>query len=175
MQRRRVAVKVFLCLVVWLGVWAAAQGVGEVAPNFTLQDSAGQPVTLSEFAGKPLLLNFWATWCPPCQEELPLFQALKEQTPELQVLLVNAGEGRGEVVRYLEANALNLRSAANPTAAPPTDTEDTLGVAKRYRVRGMPTTFFIGADGTVESFYVGELPATVLAERLAQIGVVWQP
>ncbi len=162
-----------------LGGGATAQGVGEVAPDFTLQDSTGKTVTLDEFAGKPLLLNFWATWCPPCQEELPLFQTLKEQTPELQVLLVNAGEGRGEVVRYLEANALNLNTAVNiavnPAAERPVATEDTLEVAKRYRVRGMPTTFFIGADGIVESFYVGEIPAAVLAERLAQIGVQWRP
>ncbi len=159
----------------WTTTWVTAQSVGELAPNFILQDSTGEPVTLNEFAGKPLLLNFWATWCPPCQEELPLFQSVTEETSELQILLINAGEGREAVVQYLEANALSLRSAVNPTSEHPADVEDTLEVAKRYRVRGMPTSFFISADGVLGSLYVGEIPEAVLAERLARIGVTWQP
>ena len=154
---------------------ALAQGVGAPAPDFFLKDGKGQTVTLDEFTGRPLLLNFWATWCPPCQEELPLFQSVAEQTPELQILLINAGEGLEPVVQYLETNTLNLRTAVNPTAGRSTTTEDTLEVAKRYRVRGMPTTFFISAEGVIESAYVGEIPTAVLTERLAQLGVQWRP
>lgn len=164
-----------LLVILLLSGLAAAQRVGEAAPDFNLQDSKGKPVAIGDFMGQPLLLNFWATWCPPCQEELPLFQQVAEQTPELHVLLVNAGEGREQAVGYLEANELRLRTAVNAASARPTNAEDTLSVARRYRVRGMPTTYFISAEGVIESIYVGEITTTVLSERLKQIGVSWQP
>ncbi len=152
-----------------------AQRVGEAAPNFRLSDADGLSVSATDFLGQPLMLNFWATWCPPCREELPLFQQVAQENPELQVFLINAGEGREEATRYLTDNGLVLRTAVNATTETPSDAEDTLEVARRYRVRGMPTTFFISAEGVIQSIFVGEIPADLLAERLAEIGVTWRP
>lgn len=168
-----------LCLATCLPL-SLAQRVGDVAPEFTLVDNSGEVLRLSDYRGKPVLLNFWATWCPPCQEELPLLQEVAGETPELTVLLVNAGEGLERAVTYLEANGLTL-----PTAVDATDSqreqlegvspEGTLEVARRYRVRGMPTTFFIDADGGIEDVFVGQLAPQTVSDHLSAIGVTWEP
>lgn len=154
---------------------AFAQGVSEPLPDFQLLDMQGERVTVGDLTGAPLMLNFWATWCPPCREELPLFQEVAEQSPDLQVFLINAGESREQARRYFEANGIDLPTAVNPTTNRPTEAEDTLDVARRYRVRGMPTTFFVDADGIVRSIFVGEISERVLSERLLEIGVTWEP
>lgn len=152
-----------------------AQGVGDPAPDFRLPTLEGEIATLDDFEGAPLMLNFWATWCPPCREELPLFQQVAAEASDLQVFLINAGESRERAERYFQANDLDMPTAVNPGTGRPADTEDTLDVARRYRVRGMPTTFFIDAEGVIQSVFVGEISATVLSERLAAIGVAWEP
>lgn len=154
---------------------AFGQGAGAPAPGFALPTLDGDVVDLEDFRGAPLLLNFWATWCPPCREELPLFQQASEAAPGLQVFLINAGEERDRAARYFEANGLVLTTAVNPDGELPPGTEDTLSVARRYRVRGMPTTFFIDSAGVVRSVYVGEITPAVLSDRLAEIGVAWTP
>jgi thiol-disulfide isomerase/thioredoxin len=148
----------------------SAQRVGDTLPDFQLTDIEGNVITPADFAGKPLLLNFWATWCPPCQEELPLFQDARDAIPELEVFLINTGESLEQAKDYLESSNLTLRSGVNTDAG-----EDTLEVTKRFRVRGMPTTFFVNSDGTIASIYVGQISEATLAERLAEIGVTWQP
>ncbi len=158
-----------LFTVLFLNV-VSAQKVGDTLPDFSVTDTQGNIVTPADFAGKPLLLNFWATWCPPCQEELPLFQSAAEAVPELQVFLVNTGETLEQAKEYLEQSNLTLPSAVNSDKG-----EDTLDITKRFRVRGMPTTFFINSDGTIQSIYVGQISEVTLIERLAEIGVTWQP
>lgn len=164
-----------LAIFVMLGGTSMAQGVGDPAPDFRLPTLEAEIATLADFEGGPLMLNFWATWCPPCREELPLFQQVAGEAPELQVFLINAGESRDQAERYFQANDLDMSTAVNPGTGRPPETEDTLDVARRYRVRGMPTTFFIDADGVIQSVFVGEISATVLSERLAAIGVAWEP
>ena len=175
-QSARAFVLAFALLIgVGLSAAALAQQPGEALPDFALTDLAGEPVTRADVVGKPLLLNFWATWCPPCREELPLFQQAADEAQGLRVFLINAGESREQAERYFADVGLDLPSAVNPGTGRPENTEDTLAVAQRFRVRGMPTTFFVDADGTIRSVYVGEITPGVLAERLAQIGVEWTP
>ena len=144
----------------------------------------GVPRSLSDLTGRSVLLNFWATWCPPCQEELPLFQRVAEEvgSDALQVLLVNSGEGRARAEAYLQANDIGLETlvdAAREERARFSDKgvqlDDTLGVLRRYRVRGMPTSIFIDASGVVQSIWVGLITPDKVAELLAEVGVTWQP
>lgn len=158
-----------------VGAAAWAQQPGDPLPDFALTTLAGEAVTRADVTGKPLLLNFWATWCPPCREELPLFQQVSDSKPELRVFLINAGESAAQAERYFTDVGLGMQTAVNPGTGRPADTEDTLDVARRFRVRGMPTTFFVDADGVIQSIYVGEITPQVLAERLAGIGIEWKP
>ncbi len=164
------AVKLFLVLGLVVAPLGAAQRPGDAAPDFTLTDGAGAVVSLSDFRGEPVLLNFWATWCPPCADELPLFQAVADETL-VSVLLVNMGEGQARAAAYLAANGLTLRTAVDSPASP----EGTLEVARRYRVLGLPTSFFVGADGVVAGVSVGPLAPQTLAEQLLKLGVQWEP
>ncbi len=183
-MRRLVLLAVFTF---FLGI-TFAQRVGDAAPDFRLVDAAGEPVSLSSFAGTPVVLNFWASWCPPCVEELPLFDRLEgeineaEDAPKVKVLLVNNNEDPEAAVSFLENLGVSLPSGfdatrdARETFRAQGETLDTTQeVLKRYRVRGMPTTFFIGADGVIRAVTVGGLTPAEAAENLAAIGVSWQP
>lgn len=167
------AAKVFLVLGLVFAPLGAAQRPGDAAPDFTLLDGSGTLVRLSDFRGEPVLLNFWATWCPPCADELPLFQEVADETP-VTVLLVNMGEGQERAAAYLEANGLTLPTAVDGVGSAQ-GVEGTLEVARRYRVLGLPTSFFVGADGVLANVSVGPLTPQMVAERLGEIGVQWEP
>ncbi len=164
----------------------AAQRPGDVAPDFALLDANGQVVHLSDFRGTPVVMNAWATWCPFCIEELPLFQAahdgLNQDTVQVMILLVNLDEPFDTASRFLTEEvgttvpALfdgteEMRAAAGEEL----DTTRKL-LTSTYRVRGMPTTFFIDADGVIQMVKIGPiLGLGELAGLLAEIGVEWQP
>ena len=168
-----------------------AQRVGDAAPDFSLIDAAGERVSLSSFAGAPVVLNFWASWCPPCVEELPLFERLEgevnsdnraEGAPNLTVLLVNNNEDPEAAAGFLNQLGVSLPSGFDATReareafrAQGEALDTTSEVVKRYRVRGMPTTFFIDANGVIRAVKVGGLTPAAAAESLATIGVTWQP
>jgi cytochrome c biogenesis protein CcmG/thiol:disulfide interchange protein DsbE len=177
------AVRVFL-MVFLLGMsLVIAQGVGSQAPDFVLIDTTGNPIRLSDLQGTPILLNFWATWCPPCQEELPLFQRISDELGnDLQILLVNNNEGRERATAYLQAHDLTLQAAFDATRAEQeqlaregVEVDTTLDVLRRYRARGMPTTIFIDEDGIIRGMWVGLITPAKTTELLAEIGVTWQP
>ncbi len=178
----------FLALLLSLSMVGApisyAQGVGSRAPDFTLMGAQGVPRSLSTLAGRPVLLNFWATWCPPCQEELPLFQRVAEEVGNdaLRISLVNSGEGRERAEAYLQANNIGLETLVDATrkararlSDEGVQLDDTLEVLRRYRVRGMPTSIFIDASGVVQGVWVGLITPDKVAELLAEVGITWQP
>lgn len=167
---------------------ATAQGVGSTAPAFSLVDSHGEPVSLADFRGKPLVLNVWASWCAPCVEELPFFQRLYREVNAdadeegLEILLLNNGEDSAEAVSFLQDLGVTLPTALEPTKeqreaseAQGKKLDDGAKVLRSYRVRGMPTTFFIDATGTIRAVKVGLLLPSEAPALLASIGVSWQP
>lgn len=114
--------------------------VGRPAPDFELQGVDGQMHKLSEYRGKAVMLNFWATWCTPCKIEMPHLsntqQAFQQQ---LTVLGVSSEEQPATVTAFLGQNPLPF----------PILVDQTGDISRQYRVEGLPTTFFIGPDGTV--------------------------
>ncbi|CAN5845485.1 TlpA disulfide reductase family protein [soil metagenome] len=165
---------------------AAAQGVGSEAPAFNLVNAQGESVILADFRGQPLILNVWASWCAPCVEELPFFQRLyteiNDAGEDLNILLVNNGENPAEAVAFLQDLEVTLPTALDPTkeqreASKAQDIvlEDTSNLLRNYRVRGMPTTFFIDAEGTIRGVKVGLLLPSEAPALLASIGVNWEP
>jgi cytochrome c biogenesis protein CcmG/thiol:disulfide interchange protein DsbE len=140
-----------------------APQVGFLAPDFTLTTLAGDAVTLSELRGKPVVLNFWATWCPPCRAELPHFQAAHEAYGgDAVILAVDEQESRQQVAAF--ANQFGL------TFPIPLDADGRAGIA--YRVRAYPTTFFIDADGVIRRVIRGTTTRAVLDSTLAGMTAV---
>ncbi|MEA2574520.1 MAG: hypothetical protein QOH93_1818 [Chloroflexia bacterium] len=123
--------------------------LGSLAPDFELRDiNTGKMVKLSELRGRPVWVNFWATWCPPCAEEMPEMQKLYNQykQSDLALLGVDVQENE-EAVRKFTGGRFNW-----------TFLLDTDGkVVDRYLVGGLPTHFFIDKDGIIRAIYMGAL------------------
>jgi len=117
------------------------------APDFTLPLLGGGEVGLSRFRGTPLVLNFWATWCPACRGELPLLERLHREKggKDFALLTVAIGEPPEKVAEFASQNGLSFPIALDSKAT----------VAARYRVKFIPTTFFIDGAGRIRAVKTG--------------------
>ncbi len=158
MQRNLIALIMILSLSVSADVWASHalfEKLGVVpsrtskeAPSFSLVNVNGEKVTLEKFRGKPILLHFWATWCVPCQEELPALQKLYEHSggEQFEIIAVNIDRGnREKVLADIAKYGLKFTNLMDP--------EQT--VRKEYFIRGLPTSYLIGSDGRLRGFISG--------------------
>lgn len=127
-------------------------------PDFTVVNNEGEEVSISEFKGKKVIINFWASWCPPCVEEMPEFQLLHDELdPEETVLLaINLTDGQRETKtlanNFLAENNLDMNVLY-----------DTQGNAfYEFNVSSIPQTFFLDEEGTVQYSILGMTNKTVL-------------
>jgi peroxiredoxin len=139
---------------------AVGPGIGRMAPDFTLKTLDGGTFRLSEQRGKPVVLNFWATWCGPCQNELP---AVQKAAAHFGDAVVFAGVDQGEKAEVVQSFVDKL----GLTFTIPMDTNGDVGY--NYNVQGLPTTFFIDRNGVVKSLWMGEMNSVTLAENIARI------
>ena len=132
-------------------------------PDFTVLDENGNEVKLSDFAGKPIVLNFWATWCYYCKQEMPAFDRAARENPDVQFLMVNATDGLQETVdgvkKYLAEKGFSFDVFF-----------DTKGEALyNYGVNAFPMTFFINAQGVGIAYASGMLDYETLLQGIAMI------
>ncbi len=134
------------------------ENADSVAPSFTLQNLSGQKVSLEDFKGKKVFLNFWATWCPPCVAEMPDIQKLYEETKDKDIVFlgVNIGEGRETASTFTRKNGINF----------PILLDDTTAISLKYNVRSIPTTFIIDEKGNITSSYIGLMTEAQMREAL---------
>jgi cytochrome c biogenesis protein CcmG/thiol:disulfide interchange protein DsbE len=133
---------------------------GAFPPPFTLPDLDGNQVSLSDFEGQVVVLDLWATWCPPCRVEIPFLESLHEELgPEgLVVLGVGLDQGGADVLAPFAAdNGITYRVLVGDRA-----------IQERYGVTGIPTTFLIGKDGRIAGKHVGYHPS-MAEEMRAQV------
>jgi len=128
---------------------ASVPEVDHPAPPFTAQNLRGEAVSLGDWRGRPVLLDFWATWCKPCKEEFPAFQRLMEEIPELVVVAVAVGESAQQVQPYMEQTGFPFVTLPDPRSE----------VAKAYGVTALPTSCLIGPDGVLLRRQVGKMDA----------------
>lgn len=134
---------------------------GSLAPDFSLQTVSGQTVKLSELQGKPVLINFWATWCAPCRIEMPHIQAQADRyAGDLEVLLVDNNETAETVAAFMDELGLTMDPLLDPGAK----------VQQLYLIRGYPTTFFITEEGVIESIHIGIMTEGQLGGYLVDLG-----
>jgi len=135
--------------------------VGKPAPEWTLDSLAGESVSLSDYRGQAVVLNFWATWCGYCEMEIPHFVALYAEASEegLVILAVDMMEERADVRAYAEDMGMEFPILLDSQGA----------VADRYYVRGIPTTVFIDRDGIVRRIHACALTDAQLRDYVSDI------
>ncbi|MBW7882165.1 MAG: redoxin domain-containing protein [Caldilineaceae bacterium] len=137
---------------------AAQPAVGRPAPDFELPTLDGGTFRLSEYRDRPVVLNFWATWCQPCQRELPAIQrAAEHYAGVVTFAAVDQAETDQRVQRYVDDLGL--------TFIIPMDGKQEVG--ERYDITGLPTTFFIDEKGVIQAIWMGEMNSITLAENIA--------
>jgi peroxiredoxin len=147
------------------GTPAPAPVVGAPAPDFTLADPDGKSITLSSLKGQVVLINFWATWCDPCEREMPAIQHEFEarRGEGFMVLAVDAAETgptiEADIRDYAGKFGLTFPLLLDPKIV----------VNDLYRVRGYPTSFFVNREGVIAVEHVGELTGSQLADTLAKV------
>ena len=150
---------------------ASTDGTGETqensdpaAPDFYFFDENGNRLRLSQFKGKPVILNFWASWCGPCKSEMPdLEEAYKKYGEEIQFVILNMTDGSRETVesarRYIESAGYSF----------PVFYDKQQNGVIAYGISGVPVTFFIDADGYVKGVYSGAMSANILQQGIDRI------
>ncbi|RME99523.1 MAG: hypothetical protein D6768_14895 [Chloroflexi bacterium] len=143
---------------------AAVQALpGQPAPDFTLAGLDGRPVSLADYRGRVVLVNFWATWCPTCVTEMPDYEQVYRQfSPDFVVLGVNLQESPAQVEKYAAGLGLSFPVLLDA---------DGQVTNRQYRVTGMPGSFIINRDGVIIYRHAGPMPAKTLRTKLADLGL----
>jgi len=149
--------------VVWFGgsgLAAALAPPDAPLPAVEVRRLDGTPVPLQSFAGKPMVVNLWATWCPPCRREMPALRDAQAANPDIAFVFVNQGEQAETIASFLAGERLRMANVMRDPASQ---------VAKATGSFAWPTTLFFDSKGMLVMRHVGELSAATLSERLAKL------
>jgi cytochrome c biogenesis protein CcmG, thiol:disulfide interchange protein DsbE len=118
-------------------------------PKLALKDTAGRPHTLADYRGKVVLVNFWATWCEPCRDEMASMRALRQRLSgqPFEVVTVNYGESEAKVTAFFKSAGFDFPALLDPNQEAP----------KAWRVRVLPASFLVDRDGRVRYSVIGEI------------------
>jgi peroxiredoxin len=135
--------------------------VGTQAPDFVLVDLNGQKHQLSDYKGQGVFLNFWGTWCKPCEKEMPYIKNSYHHFKDkgVQVLAVNIGESDVAVSKYVERKKMDFPNMIDKDSQ----------VQNAYNVNPLPVTFLIDPDGKVVKIHTGSLTQTMVNDFMEQI------
>ncbi len=143
------------------GELAPAPIKGHPAPNFTLTTTDGQTVSLTDFKGKPVLLNFWATWCPPCRAETPDLQAThREIGDKLTIIGVNmTSQDGGDVTAFMREFGVTY----------PVVLDSNGDAARAYNILGLPTSVFIDRNGIISEVFTGAVNKAYVESKVPEL------
>ncbi|MEE9324494.1 MAG: TlpA disulfide reductase family protein [Dehalococcoidia bacterium] len=142
------------------GELSPAPKVGFPAPLFTLSDLEGNEVSLADLRGKAVVINFWATWCPPCRAEIPDLEAVyqKYNSQGVEFLGVDLLENREPVARYVARTGMSYTVLLDGEAL----------VSRAYSLTALPTTYFLDRDGIIRDKRIGKMGEKEIEERLLE-------
>lgn len=149
-----------------LAAWALALGaIGlmhttRTLPPLVLQTLDDRPAPLTAYAGRPLVVNLWATWCPPCQREMPALAVAEQAHPDVTFLMVNQGEGAPTIRRFLQRMGLQFEHVLMDYGS---------AVLKDAGSGALPTTLFFDAQGRMTLLHTGEITAARLRDNIGQL------
>ncbi len=128
----------------------------QMAPEFALKDLSGRTLTLADYRGKVVLLNFWATWCEPCRQEIPEFIQLQNKSRNLQIVGISLDDSADPVHTFYKEFKINYPVAVGDAA-----------LATKYGgILGLPVSFLIGCDGRVSSKHIGEADIPEMTQEI---------
>ncbi|EON10743.1 MULTISPECIES: TlpA disulfide reductase family protein [Pandoraea] len=147
-----------------VAIWAAAQAGLSVLqrtapplPSLTLSTTDGRTVSLDTYRGSPVVMNLWASWCPPCRREMPVLEKAQADYPDVRFLLINQGESAHTVEAFIQSQGLQFDDLLLDPASQ--------GM-QAAGARGLPTTLFFDAHGRLVDTHLGELTAARLRATL---------
>ena len=149
-----------------VAAWALVLGgiglmhTAQTLPQLTLQTLDDEPAPLQAYTGQPLVVNLWATWCPPCRREMPALARAQQQHPEVTFLMVNQGEGAPTVQRFLHRMALQFDHVLLDYGS---------SVLKAAGASALPTTLFFDAEGRMVSVHSGEITSARINDNLGRM------
>lgn len=160
--RRSLGVALGVGLALWLGgsLMLHALEQGTRLPDLQVRDMQGNPVNLRDYAGQPLVVNLWATWCPPCRREMPVLMQAQQREAAITFLFVNQGESAALVSEFLAAQQLSLGHLL---------LDEQVKLGQLVGSRALPTTLFYDAEGRQIGSHLGELSHASLERALARL------
>lgn len=142
--------------------WGSAQQSLYELPDQSLAALAAPELNVAELKGQPLVINIWATWCPPCRRELPMMAEVAEESDGVQFVFIAQGEQEDTVATFLEQEGLNL---------PLVLLDQKNEVSRHFRAFGLPTTIFFDASGKYAGRKIGEISRAELSDWIEKIAV----
>ena len=136
---------------------------GTRLPEIVLRNAAGETVQLADYKGGPLVINLWATWCPPCRREMPVLESAQQQRPDLTFLFVNQAESMQSVATFLETQGLSLSNVLFDGGG---------RLSQAVGSMALPTTLFYSPEGRLLGSHLGELSNASLARALESFDTV---
>ncbi|WP_068776261.1 peroxiredoxin [Paenibacillus sp. FJAT-26967] len=134
---------------------------GQIAPDFDLTDLAGNPVKLSEYRGKTVFVNFWATWCPPCRAEMPHMQKVHDKYKDKNVVFLAVNLTHTE-----EKPAAVHEFADNYGLTFPIVLDEEGKVSKKYQIVAYPTTYIVDKQGVIREKYQGAINDEIMEDAI---------
>ncbi|MBB6019997.1 peroxiredoxin [Paenibacillus sp. JGP012] len=158
---RRTVTMLIAMVALGVGIWAIVTNLlnaesksstpiraGAEAPDFEAVNSKGEQVQLSDYRGKAVMLNFWASWCTPCVREMPLVHELAQQhSSNVETLFINVGESKGTINEFMKSHQFDFPVIIDATGK----------VSSLYRITGLPATMVIDQAGQFKHILLGEL------------------
>jgi peroxiredoxin len=138
------------------GLGVVAPEIGAIAPPFEQPTLSGDTLALFDLRGESVVINFWATWCPPCIVEMPALQELHDETG-VRIIGVNMGEERDIVAAWVAENGITFDIVLDPQGQ----------VSQTYRLRGQPSTYVVAPDGIITHIFYGTVAMAALQDALA--------
>lgn len=132
--------------------------IGRLAPGFTLVDLEGSALRLSDFRGKVVFLNFWATWCPACRAEMPEIEAVYQEYKDKNVVVIGVDilESEDDVRQFVQQGGYSWTFVIDTTGE----------VANNYKIAAIPTSFFIDSEGIIRAVNIGAMTRRVMEAKL---------
>lgn len=151
---------VALTLLVPANIAMALYKQGQGIPDASVLSLDGEMVSLKDFQGQPMVVNYWASWCPPCRREMPVLQAAQQASDKVTFVFVNQGETVTTVTDYLKQQQLSLNNVMLDKAQV---------LRQASGAAGLPTTLFFNADGQLVDMHMGEVSAAGLTSYVDNI------